>query len=116
MPNISSKYTPWQFFCATFTDPNGIPDHNRLTIFGSFLILCLYAPVSIFKTKLGIEYMPDTLLGVFTSIILAGVGFTSRETVNKINQNKPDAPAAVNIAATNSGDANNVESSTFIPN
>lgn len=103
------------FFLYTFTDPNGVPDHNRLTMFGSFIVLVLYAIVSLFKTKLGIEYMPDALVGVFTSIILAGLGFTSRETVNKINQEKPDAPDSVNVAATVSGNATATGPSTLNP-
>jgi hypothetical protein len=107
--------TPWQFFKLTFTDPNGMPDHNRLTIFAALGILILYAFVSVFKTKLGLDYMPNELLGAFTSVVVVGQGFTSRETVNKINVDKPEAapPApAPTVAVTGTGD---ITPSTFNP-
>jgi len=98
--------TPWQFFKLTFTDPNGMPDNNRLTMFASFGLLFCYAPVTLFKTKLGLDYMPNELLGAFVSIVLAGIGFTSRETVNKINVDKPEMatpPPATQVQVTGTG-------------
>lgn len=78
-----------QYFKSTFLDPTGQPDGNRITAFLSAGIVFIYAPLSLFRTKLGMDEMPgELLLG-----LLGLAGFTgyrsSRETVEQIRTN-PD--------------------------
>ncbi len=79
-----------KFFKATFLDPTGSPDGNRITAFVSSAIIFTYAVLSLFRTRLGLDEMPDSVLAGLFGL----AGFTSyrasRETVEQIRVN-PEA-------------------------